>query len=333
VKQTQIRQEHKERIYRLIETYHREKNWPIRTMCEILRVSRAAYYKWLDRKDAQPCPEDALIEEKIRQVAQSNNRLFGVRKMRMVLNKELENSIGFKKVYRLMSKMNLLSVYRPKRKRYGKSSPEYAPENILNRQFNAEKPNDKWVTDITEIKIPGSAQKLYISTIMDLYDRSIVACEMSTRNDTDLVNETLRKALEANPEGCRLFHSDRGFQYTREVFGSKLKTLGITQSMSRVSRCIDNGCEEGVQGILKDMYRILYPKVRSIEEAKEAFRNTVDYYMNQYPQERFNGKTAAEVRAEALQTEQPVQYPIKSNPRIEKFWERVGKSKKSTSIA
>lgn len=332
VKQAQLKQEWKEADYRLIEKYHLDKGWCIRTMCEILEISRAAYYKWQKRKDRKPLDKDVSLEEAIKETAASNNRLFGVRKMVMALNRKGVRA-GFKKVYRVMSRLDLLSVYRPKRKKYPKSAPEHTADNILHREFNASKPNDKWVTDITELKIPGTGQKLYISTIADLYDRSIVACHISTRNDAFLVDETLRKALAVNPGGCRIFHSDRGFQYTRPVFGNRLESLGIIQSMSRVSRCIDNGCEEGLQGILKDMQEILYPGISTVNEGIEAFEKTINYYMNEYPQERFGGLTAGEVREAALGTADPAQYPIKPNPRILKFWERVGKPKKNSSLA
>jgi transposase len=109
IKQIQMRQEIKEDIYRLIETNHQENNWPVRTMCEIFGVSRASFYKWQNRKDAAPDLQDALLEEKIRQIALSNNRAFGVRRMMAELNKEPGISVGFKKVYRLMSRMDLLA--------------------------------------------------------------------------------------------------------------------------------------------------------------------------------------------------------------------------------
>ncbi|WP_304581921.1 hypothetical protein [Dubosiella newyorkensis] len=113
----------------------------------------------------------------------------------------------------------------------------------------------------------------------------------------------------------------------RPGFAARLKSLDITQSMSRVSCCIDNGCEESFQGILKDMMSILYPDTDSLESAQEAVRKTIEYYMNEYPQERFGGRTAAEVRAEAFKTEIPPEYPIKPNLRIEKFWDRIAQKR------
>lgn len=333
VRQIQLRQVWKEEDYQLIERLHQEKGWSIQTMCQILEISRASYYKWLHRKDKDPDPEEAWLIGQIQEIAQKNHRLFGCRKMAMALSRISGCTVGAKKVYRLMARNNLLSVYREKKHTWTRSTPQFSAENILNREFECSRPNEKWATDITEIKIPGSGQKLYLSTILDLYDRSVVAWNISTKNDSALVDQTLDRALELNPEGCELFHSDRGFQYTRPVFMERLKSLGIVQSMSRVARCIDNGCEEGFQGILKDMLHILYPEINSIESCITAVQETIEYYMNDYPQERFKGRTAAEVRQEAFKTECPVQYPIKLNLRIEKFWEKIAKKKYTDGLS
>ena len=132
-------------------------------------------------------------------------------------------------------------------------SPQYIAENLLNRQFYADKPNEKWLTDVTEFKgYEGSAvHKLYLSAILDLCDRRIVSYVLSERNDNPLVFKTFDKAVKANPDAHPLFHSDRGFQYTNRAFHNKLVQAGMTQSMSRVAHCIDNGPMEGFWGILK----------------------------------------------------------------------------------
>lgn len=224
---------------------------------------------------------------------------------------------------------------RSNRPRYARSSwkrstPEEVADNLLNREFYADKPNEKWCTDITEKKIPGSKDKVFISTIIDLYDRYPVGINVSTKNDTILVNQTLDKAIEENPDAQPLFHSDRGFQYTRAAFKKKLERIGMTQSMSRVSRCIDNGPMEGFQGIIKDLIDVLYPDIHTYEEMEAAIYASYEYYINEYPQHRFKGKTAGEVRREALQAETPVSYPIPVNRRIQKFWNNI-ESKKATA--
>jgi transposase InsO family protein len=132
-------------------------------------------------------------------------------------------------------------------------NPQHIAENVLNREFHADKPNEKWLTDVTEFKwYEGfKKHKVYLSGILDLYDRRIVSFVIRDTNDTRLVFDTFDAAVTANPDAHPLFHSDRGFQYTNRTFFSKLEAAGMTQSMSRVARCIDNGPMEGFWGILK----------------------------------------------------------------------------------
>ncbi len=119
------------------------------------------------------------------------------------------------------------------------SNPQYIAENILNREFHADKPNEKWLTDVTEFKWYEGIEvhKIYLSAILDLYDRRIVSFVIRDRNDNPLVFETFDKAVADNPNAKPLFHSDRGFQYTNRVFHQKLVTVGMEQSMSRVGKC------------------------------------------------------------------------------------------------
>lgn len=319
-----VKKANKEHIYELIDDH---KDWGIRWICELLDVSRAAYYKWKKRKPSERDLENERLLEKIKAVAESNNSLFGKLAMTDHINTHLEEGesrVNHKRVYRLMC-INRIHSCRPRYRRSSwlKSEPEQMAENILNRDFHADRPNEKWCTDITEKKIPGTKSKIFISTIIDLYDRYPVGIAVSKRNDAALVNRTLENAVNANPDARPLFHSDRGFQYTRKVFKARLEDLGMTQSMSRVSRCIDNGPMEGFQGILKDLIDVLYPDVCSYEAMEKAVYASFDYYINEYPQHRFKGKTAGEVRREALSTEVPVDYPIPKNNRIIAFWDHI----------
>ena len=145
-------------------------------------------------------------------------------------------------------------------------------------------------------------------------------------------NQALKKAHEAYPEARPLYHSDRGFQYTREVFKTKLESYGMDQSMSRVSKCIDNGPCEQFQGQFKDILFILFPDVTTKEEMILAIYKTYDYYINYYPQKRFHGKTAGQVRKEALEARDPISYPIASNPRIDKYWKHIEELKNHSSV-
>ncbi len=143
-----------------------------------------------------------------------------------------------------MRRMGLQSVIRRKRKNYIKSTPQITAENLLNRDFTAEKPNQKWLTDVTEFKY-GQDSKAYLSAIFDLGDNSIVSYVLGHHNNNDLVFRTFTLAVDQNPGAKPLFHSDRGFQYTSRAFRKMLDDTGCTQSMSRVGRCLDNAPMEG----------------------------------------------------------------------------------------
>ena len=133
------------------------------------------------------------------------------------------------------------------------SNPQFIAENVLNREFTAEAPNEKWLTDVTEFKYYTGIEvhKVYLSAILDLYDRRIVSFVIRNLNNNALVFDTFDTAIKENPEARPLCHSDRGFQYTNRIFHAKLEAAGMTQSMSRVAKCIDNGPMEGFWGILK----------------------------------------------------------------------------------
>ena len=161
-------------------------------------------------------------------------------------------------------------------------------------------------------------KKLYLSAILDLYDRSIVAYVVSKRNDNKLVFDTFEQAIRKNPEAHPLFHSDRGFQYTSKVFQSKLSKQGMEQSMSRVGHCIDNCPVEGFWGIMKaEMYSL--NKFSNGDELRSAIDQYVHFYNYERFQERFGVRTPMEVRAAALDAKLPEQFPIAENKRIQKY--------------
>ena len=146
------------------------------------------------------------------------------------------------------------AVIRRKKKHYIMSKPRVTAENVLNREFTADRPNEKWLTDVTEFKLQNG-KKAYLSAILDLHDKSIVAYALGRSNNNQLVFDTFDAAVNANPGAHPLFHSDRGYQYTSRQFKAKLDGIHATQSMSRPGRCIDNSPMEGFWGILKsEMY-------------------------------------------------------------------------------
>lgn len=220
-----------------------------------------------------------------------------------------------------MKKLGIHSMIRKKRKKYSPSTPVATAENKLSRDFYATAPNQKWSTDVTEFKIPGGKGKLYLSMILDLYDRYPVSYVISSRNDNKLVFRTFDRAIAANPEAKPVFHSDRGYQYTGRVFQEKLKGQQMKPSMSRAGHCIDNGPTEGLWGIIKsEMYQMY--EITDEASLKHAIRDYIMFYSEERPQDRYHCKTPLEVRNEALASDKPIEYPIPPNKRIEKYKEK-----------
>jgi transposase InsO family protein len=214
--------------------------------------------------------------------------------MTIRLNREHELNVNHKRVYRLMKILNLKSVCRKKRKNYIKSTLEITAENILNRKFEADGFGKKWLTDVTEMKY-GLGGKVYLSAILDLGDKSIVSFVLSHSNNNELVFKTFDIAHKEHPDAKPIFHSDRGFQYTSKIFKKKLDDAGMTQSMSRVSRCIDNGPMEAFWGMMKsEMYYLR--KFNTYLELETAITEYIDYYNNHRYQKRLKHMTPMEYR-------------------------------------
>ena len=307
--------------YLAIQSFYNEKHWSINWMCKTLSVSRAAYYKWLNREIPEEELENQKIVELIREYDDRFGHILGYRRMTLYINHFNGTDYKVKRIHRIMKTLGIHAIIRQKRKQYTYVTPETIAENKLKRDFHADKPNEKWTTDVTEFKVPDVNKKLYLSAILDLYDRVPVSYVISTRNDNPLVFKTFDKAIEKYPEAKPLFHSDRGFQYTSKVFQMKLKSQGMDQSMSRVGHCIDNGPTEGFWGIIKTEMYAMYD-ITNETSLRDAIEKYLYFYTYERPQERFRGKTPAEVRQEAMLSNTPKDYPIAENKRIKKYKEK-----------
>ncbi|MPM85641.1 IS3 family transposase ISEnfa5 [bioreactor metagenome] len=236
-----------------------------------------------------------MLTREIVELYEEVHGIYGYRRIMMNLNRRLGKTFNHKRIYRLMKLSGLQSVIRRKKNRYIKSKPQHVAENLLNRQFTATNSNEKWVTDVTEFKY-GNSQKAYLSAILDLYDKSIVAYVLGHSNNNNLVFKTLDIALRVSPGTSPMIHSDRGFQYTSYEFKRKLDAAGMMQSMSRVGRCIDNGPMEGFWGILKSEKYYLH-KYNTYDELSNAIDEYVIFYNNERLQKRLNGLSPIEYRA------------------------------------
>jgi Transposase and inactivated derivatives len=192
----------------------------------------------MKRKPSRRESENEQLAEWIKTLYEEQDGILGYRQMTITVNREHNVSYNKKRIRRLMQILHLKSVCRKKRYNYIKSTPEVTAENVLNRDFHADKPNEKWLTDVTEFKyyVGTEVKKVYLSAIFDLCDRRVVSYQIGDSNNNALVFETFDEAVRMNPDAHPLFHSDRGFQYTSKLFHNKLKEANMRQSMSRVGK-------------------------------------------------------------------------------------------------
>ena len=279
--------------------YFANLGYKIQIICEILGLNRSSYYKWKNRIVPEKENKDQELCELIIEYDCSYNHILGYRRMTMYINRLNNTNYSWKYIRRLMRKLNIKSKIRQKRYNYIKVQPEQVGENILSRDFTSNYPNEKWLTDVTEFKVICQKQKIYLCSILDLYDKSIVAYTLSFRNDNKLVFDTFDKAITSNPTAKPIFHSDRGFQFTSKIFKFKLDGQGMIQSMSRVGKCIDNGPMEAFWGTIKsEMYYL--NKFYSTENLIQSIKDYIEFYNNKRFQAKLKNLTPMEYRNQAL---------------------------------
>ena len=255
--------------------YRHKEKYSISEMCKFFNVSRSGYYDYVKRMDIPA--KDLPLAEKIKECQDSCGKTYGYRRVHIWLER---NGIyrNPKTVLRIMQKYNLLSVVRRKKYRnYSNYLHRY--ENLLNRDFKADRPNQKWVTDISYIHTKQGI--LYLSVIRDLYDNSIVAYKTGTEQNVELVLSTIRAAKKKEKVTAELqLHSDQGFQYTSQAYFKLTQSYGITPSMSRRGNPYDNALAENFFSILKTecIYRV---KLQTYEEARLLIGEYIHFYNNQ----------------------------------------------------
>lgn len=279
--------------------YYHELGYSIVRLCEELGIARSAYYKYKNRIKPAKEKQDELLCSLISEYHATFDGILGYRRMTMFINRLNQTSYSEGYIHRLMSYMGIAARIRRKKVNRKRVKPDYVKENVLARNFTAEKPNEKWLTDVTEFSIPGDSRKLYLSPIMDLFDNSIVEFELSFSNNNQLVFKMFDKAVKNNPAAKPIFHSDRGFQYTSSLFKRKIDENGMQQSMSRVGKCIDNGPMEGFFGTLKT--EMFYGKsFNSMEDLISTVKKYIKFYNEDRFQKRLKGLTPMEYRSQTL---------------------------------
>ena len=265
--------------YRVI--YRHKDKYSISEMCRLFDVSRSGYYGFVKRMN-KPA-KDLELSELIRECQVETKQTYGYRRVAIWLERKGVHH-NPKTILRVMNKYSLLSVVR--RRRYcNYSQALHRYDNLLNRDFHADRPNQKWVTDISYIKTAQGF--LYLSVIRDLYDRSIVAYKTSTVQNINLVLNTIKAAKRKEKVTGELhLHSDQGFQYTSQPYFNLTKAYHITPSMSRRGNPYDNALAENFFSILKTecIYRT---KIKTFAEA----RHLIDDYIYFYNHQRIQLKT------------------------------------------
>ncbi|KMT60370.1 putative transposase InsK for insertion sequence element [Listeria fleischmannii 1991] len=273
------------------------KKYPIEKLCQVAGVSRSGYYKWKTRQPSATEKENKWLAQQITRIFEESDRTFGVVRMHYALKREVEKKVNIKKIRRLMRLMGLFPEIRKKRSEWTRTVPFHIDENIIQRDFHADKPNQKWFTDVSCL-FYGNHQKAYLSAIIDRYDMSIVSYVISQRNDNQLVIDTVKNALQTNPNASPIIHSDRGFQYMSNVYQLLKKKYGFTSSMSRAGKCLDNQPIESFWGTLKSEY--YYRKeFTSYDELKKGINSYMHFYQNKRYVPKFNGLTPREFREKA----------------------------------
>lgn len=258
--------------------------YSITEMCQFFGVSRSGYYDYVKRLD-QPA-HDAALAEIIRKQQEKCDKTYGYRRMWKWLKKVRKIHRNPKTILRIMKKYDLLSEIRRQRKWRQMSTQLHKYDNLLNREFHADQPNHKWVTDISYIRTRQGV--LYLSIIRDLFDNSIIAYKTGTTQSVNLVLDTIRLAMQKEKKVAEelQLHSDQGSQYTSQAYFDLTKEYGITPSMSRRGNCYDNAMAENFFGILKTecIYR---QKIRTFQQANDL----IDEYIHFYNYERLQTKT------------------------------------------
>ncbi|NBA63844.1 IS3 family transposase [Enterococcus mundtii] len=284
-------------LYQTISSLHEEKNYSITQLCQLAGIARSSYYKWVKWQPSKKEMANRKLAKEIKKKYDSKKGAIGYRQIRMQINRKLKKQYSRNRYYRLMKAIGIKAVIKKKRPTYIKSMEAHVAENVLNRKFVAKKPNQKWCTDVTELRY-GNGRKAYLSAIIDLYDHSIVSWELGHSNNNLLVMNTIKKAMDKNSGVRPLLHSDRGFQYTSYDY-KKLETkYKFTKSMSRVGRCLDNQPIEHFWGTFKEE-KFYQESYQNFEDLKKSVGEYMRYYNNYRYSEALNELSPNEFRKQA----------------------------------
>ena len=260
-------------------------------------MAKSVYYYWLKASsNHQPDPYE-LAKDRITQIFNAHRGRYGYRRVHLELRNQHQH-LNHKTVQRLMGQLGLKSTVRPKRYQSYKGGIGKAAPNLLERNFVAKAPNQKWVTDVTEFNIKG--EKVYLSPILDLYNQEIISYEIADRPQISSVMQMLQSAFkQLGPKDQPMLHSDQGWQYQMGIYQQVLREQGITQSMSRKGNCLDNAVMENWFGIMKTEF-FYQQKFDDVQTFKTELKEYIDYYNHDRIKQKLKGLSPVQYRTQSL---------------------------------
>jgi transposase InsO family protein len=239
----------------------------------IAKIPKSVYYY---RVNAGLKPDPYLdAKMQIKTIFHTHKGRYGYRRVQTVLSSQ-SYYLNHKTVQKLMTQLGIKSTVRPKRYQSYKGAIGKVAPNLLERNFRASKPHQKWVTDVTEFNIKG--EKVYLSPILDLFNGEIISYEIADRPQISSVMQMLQSACKKLSKSDRpLLHSDQGWQYQMGFYQEALKEQGLTQSMSRKGNCLDNAVMENWFGIMKSEF-FYQEKFETVESFKQGLHEYIHYY-------------------------------------------------------
>lgn len=258
-------------------------------------MAKSVYYYWLKASSKADPYQGA--KEHIAQIFNTHRGRYGYRRVHSELSNQ-QRYLNPKTVQKLMGQLGLKSTVRPKRYQSYKGSVGKVAPNLLERKFEASKPNQKWVTDVTEFNIKG--ERIYLSPIFDLYHQEIISYEIADRPQISSVMQMLQSAFkQLGPKDKPMLHSDQGWQYQMGQYRQAPQKQGVTQSMSRKGNCLDNAVMENWFGVMKTEF-CYRKRFESVESFKTELQEYIHYYNHDRIKQKLKGWNPVQYRTQSL---------------------------------
>ena len=258
-------------------------------------MARSVYY--YHAQQSQQADPHLAVKAQIGVIYHRHKGRYGYRRVHSELSNQ-QRYLNPKTVQKLMGQLGLKSLVRPKRYQSYKGAVGKAAPNLLERNFVASKPNQKWVTDVTEFNIKG--ERVYLSPILDLYNQEIISYEIADRPQISRVSTMLTKAFKHLKQTDKpMLHSDQGWQYQMGLYQNALHKQGITQSMSRKGNCLDNAVMENWFGMMKTEF-CYQKKFDAVQSFKTALKEYIHYYNHDRIKQKLKGLSPVQYRTQSL---------------------------------